>query len=146
MANVVTQNQREGQESPGLQVELLELSFGELAPRGAEFVASLYQRLFSMYPETELLFADMDMKEQENKLLNALVLVVDNLRKPDVLGPALKKLGQRHKELNIRQDHYPMFGAALLGTFEEFFGSKWTPELKLAWIEAYGAVVADMQA
>ena len=143
MVNVVTENQQDG---PGLQVELLEQSFSEVAPRGAEFAASFYQRLFSMYPETRVLFGNTDMKEQEIKLLNALVLVVRNLRKPDVLGPALKTLGKRHERLNVRQEHYPMVGAALLGTFEEFLGPKWTPELKLAWIEAYGAVVAGMQA
>jgi hypothetical protein len=37
------------------------------------------------------------MKEQKKKLLGALALVIQNLRKPDVLAVALKGLGQRHE-------------------------------------------------
>ena len=92
------------------------------------------------------LFKKVDMKKQRKKLLESLVLVVNNLRKPDVLGPALKNLGERHKELGAQEEHYAMVGEALLGTFEEYFEDDWTPELKSAWAGAYGAVVAGMTA
>jgi hemoglobin-like flavoprotein len=36
------------------------------------------------------------MKAQEKKLLNSLVLVVENLRNPEVLEPVLNALGARH--------------------------------------------------
>lgn len=146
MVNVSTEPQQGQQDAPALKFDLLEQSFSEVAPRGEEFVVSFYDRLFSMYPETKELFANTDMIDQRKKLLGALVLVVDNLRKPEVLGPALKTLGQRHRQMDVQQKHYPMVGAALLGTLQEFLGPKWTTELKNAWIEAYGAVVAGMVA
>ncbi|MCH7652915.1 MAG: flavohemoprotein [Chloroflexi bacterium] len=129
-----------------MKVELLEQSFAKVTPRGDEFVESFYNRLFDMYPEAKAMFAKTDMKIQKKKLLESLVLVVNNLRKPDVLGPALANLGKRHKELGAEQEHYAMVGEALLGTFEEYLEDDWTPELESAWTDAYAAVVAGMTA
>ena len=134
-------------ESAGeLNIELLEQSFAKLAPRGDEFVESFYDRLFDMYPEAKPMFAKTDMEKQRKKLLESLVMVVNNLRKPDVLGPALANLGERHKALGAQEEHYAMVGEALIGTFEEYFEDDWTPELKSAWEDAYDAVVAGMTA
>jgi hemoglobin-like flavoprotein len=127
-----------------LNVEFLEQSFAALAPRGEEFVAAFYDRLFSEHPVVKPMFADVDMKEQEKKLLDALALVVKNLRKPEVLAPALKTLGQRHRDIGAQSEHFPLVGGVLLKTFAQFMGKKWTPELEEAWGEAYGAVVAGM--
>ena len=127
-----------------MNIELLEQSFAELAPRGEEFVAAFYDRLFSENPAVKPMFADVDMKEQEKKLLGALALVVNNLRKPEALAPALKSLGQRHRDIGALPEHFPVVGGALLKTFAQFMGPKWTPELEKAWGDAYGAVVAGM--
>ena len=110
------------------------------------FLPATAERLFDMYPEAKPMFAKTDMKKQKKKFLESLVLVVNNLRKPDVLGPALANLGERHKELGAEIEHYDMVGEALLGNLEEYFEDDWTPELKSAWTDAYGAVVAGMTA
>ena len=49
-------------------------------------------------------------------------------------------------EAGVRPEHYPMVGEALLETFAEYLGDRWTPELKSAWAEAYGALAAGMSA
>lgn len=131
-------------DSGGLKIEMLESSFALVAPRGEELVAVFYDKLFSKHPEAKPFFENSDMGEQKKKLLQALVLVVNNLRKPDVLGPALKQLGQRHSALGVQPEHYPIVGGVLLETLGEFAGGAWTPELKQAWADAYGAVVAGM--
>ena len=100
--------------APGLNVELLEKSFKKIATKGEEFAAAFYDKLFSMYPESKAFFVDTDMKEQQKKLFSSLVLIVNNLRKPDVLGPVLKQLGERHRELHVKDEHYHMVGDALL--------------------------------
>ncbi len=84
------------------------------------------------------------MEEQGKKLFASLVLVVDALRKPEVLENALKGLGTRHVKYGVLPQHYPMVGGALLKTFEALLGSDWTPELKQAWIDAYGSVTQLM--
>src|SRR5215471_3388183 len=127
-----------------LQIELLETSFQAIAPRGEAFVTAFYERLFTRFPQTRAFFAATDMKEQKKKLLGALVLVIQNLRKPDVLGPALKGLGQRHDAYGVRPEHYPIVGAVLLDTFAAFLGERWTLERHAAWAQAYEAVCALM--
>src|SRR5260370_27394391 len=89
-----------------LQIELLETSFQEIAPRGEAFVTAFYERLFTRFPQTRAFFASTDMKEQRKKLLGALVLAIQNLRKPEGLKNALKGLGERHVHCGALPEHY----------------------------------------
>src|SRR6266566_3744968 len=98
-----------------LHIELLETSFQAIAPSGEAFVTAFYERLFTSFPQTRAFFASTDMKEQRKKLLGALALVIQNLRKPEVLTSALKGLGER-----------------------------WTPAYHDAWADAYEAICAIM--
>ncbi|MDJ0680756.1 MAG: globin family protein, partial [Xenococcaceae cyanobacterium MO_167.B52] len=109
-----------------LQVELLEQSFEAIKPQANEFVNSFYDNLFTANPEAKPLFKTTDMAEQKKKLLNSLVLVVDNLRKPDVLDDALRGLGARHVKYGALPEHYPLVGSALLTTFEQYLKEQWT--------------------
>jgi hemoglobin-like flavoprotein len=83
---------------------------------------------------------------QGKKLFASLVLVVDALRKPEVLEGALKGLGTRHVKYGVLPEHYPMVGGSLLKTFEAELGDEWTAEVKQAWVDAYGAVTQLMLA
>src|SRR5215472_5405011 len=127
-----------------LQIELLETSFQAIAPRGEAFVTAFYERLFTRYPQTRAFFASTNMKEQRKKLLGALALVIQNLRKPEVLTSALKGLGQRHVAYGVRPEHYPIVGTILLHTFADVLGDDWTPEYHDAWAQAYGAICSIM--
>src|SRR5262245_11710973 len=91
-----------------LPIDVLETSFQEITLQGEAFGAAFYERLFAQFPQTRAFFAATDMKEQKKKLLGALVLVIQNLRKPDALAPALKGLGQRHATYGVRPEHYPI--------------------------------------
>ena len=124
----------------GLQVELLEQSFAEIKPNANEFVASFYENLFTANPEAKPLFDTTDMEAQKKKLLSSLVLVVESLRKPEILDGALRGLGARHVKYGALPEHYPLVGSALLTTFGQYLGEKWTPEVKQAWTSAYGAI------
>ncbi|MGK7892600.1 MAG: globin family protein, partial [Xenococcus sp. (in: cyanobacteria)] len=121
-------------EEGGLQVELLEQSFEAIKPQANEFVTSFYENLFTANPEAKPLFQTTNMAEQKKKLLASLVLVVENLRKPDALDSALRGLGARHVKYGALPEHYPLVGSALLATFEQYLQEKWTPEVKQAWV------------
>ena len=123
-----------------LQVELLEQSFEAIKPQANEFVNSFYDNLFTANPEAKPLFKTTDMAEQKKKLLSSLVLVVENLRKPEVLDGALRGLGARHVKYGALPEHYPLVGSALLTTFAQYLKEEWTPEVKQAWVDAYGAI------
>lgn len=127
-----------------LQVELLEQSFEVIKPQADNFVHSFYENLFTAYPEVQILFAHTNMVEQREKLLESLILVVENLRMPNTLESPLRGLGARHVEYGVLPKYYPFVGNALLNTFEQYLGYKWTPELKQAWTDAYGVIVEIM--
>ena len=123
-----------------LKVEILEQSFESIKPNADEFVASFYDNLFTANPEAKPLFDHTNMATQKKKLLNSLVLVVENLREPEMLDSSLRGLGARHVKYGALPEHYPLVGGALLTTFEQYLQEKWTPEVKQAWIDAYGAI------
>ena len=127
-----------------LQIELLETSFQAIAPCGEAFVRTFYERLFTHFPQTRSFFASTDMQKQHKQLLGALALVIQNLRKPEVLTSALHGLGQRHVAYGVLPEHYPLVGAVLLETFADFLGERWTPAYHDAWAQAYEAVSATM--
>jgi hemoglobin-like flavoprotein len=128
----------------GLNVELLEQSFELVAPHGDKLVDTFYRNLFTDYPAVKPLFEDAEMKQQKTKLLASLKLVVDNLRKPDVLTAALESMGERHVAYGAEEDHYPAVGATLLKSLAEVAGDAWNDELEQAWADAYGAISAIM--
>src|SRR5260370_42071034 len=98
------------------------------------------ERLITRDPQTRAFFASTDMKKQRQKLLGALVLVIQNLRKPEVLTNALKGLGERHVHYGVLPEHYPIVGAILLETFSDFLGDRWTSGYPDAWVAAYEPV------
>jgi nitric oxide dioxygenase len=128
----------------GLNVELLQSSFDRVKPEASTFTARFYELIFTDYPALQPLFAHTDMAEQRQKLLQSLVLVIENLREPEVLDRSLKGLGTRHVKYGVLPAHYPPIGQCLIKALQETAGAAWTPEMQQAWIEAYGAVTALM--
>ena len=128
-----------------LDVAVLERSFARVKPRAGEFAADFYDALFTAHPETRPLFANADMAEQRKKLMDSLVLVIENLENPEVLTDALRRLGGRHAAYGVRDEHYGMVADALLATFAAHLGPEWTPEVKGAWVDAYDAVSGIMR-
>ncbi|MEG4166658.1 MULTISPECIES: globin domain-containing protein [unclassified Microcoleus] len=132
------------EKEPELAVEVLESSFEKIKARADEFTASFYENLFIAHPEFQPLFAHIDLKIQQKKLLNALVLVVENLRSPEALGPVLNALGGRHIGYGVIPKYYGPVGDALLMTFEQYLQEDWTPEVKRAWTDAYRTITGLM--
>ena len=97
-----------------LNTDLLKTSFDLLAKQKTEFSDLFYQNLFADYPQVKPLFAHTDMNEQAKKLFASLILVVENLSKPDTLTSALRGLGTRHVKYGVFPEHYPMVGGTRL--------------------------------
>ena len=127
-----------------LNVELLEQSFELVKPEADSLMDSFYNNLFTDYPAAKPLFTHTDMDKQKQQLKGALVMVVNNLRNPDVLTKSLQGLGARHVKYGALPEHYPLVGNSLLKALGQHAGSAWTPEVKEAWVDAYGAITALM--
>ena len=121
----------------------LETSFNLLAPRGPELIDRFYATLLSRYPEVRTLFPQ-DMKLQKMKLLSALVLVVESLRRPAQLNEVLLDMGKRHVAYGVKEEHYPYVRDTLLEVMREMAGKAWTPQLEKDWTDALNLVAETM--
>ena len=62
---------------------------------------------------------------------------IDNL---ESLLPAVKKIGEKHCDANIKPEHYPIVGSNLLGAIKEVLGDAATDEVLEAWGKAYEVI------
>ncbi len=127
-----------------LNVAVLSQSFECIKPEAREFAACFYTNLFADYPQVQPLFVNTNMAEQEKKLWTAIVLVIENLRQPDLLTNPLRGLGAGHVKYGVLPEHYPIVGKTLLKTFSSYLKADWTLEVEQAWTDAYGAIASLM--
>lgn len=102
-----------------------------------------YQHLFEIAPEVKPLFKG-DMKKQGAMLMSSIKLAVDNINKPEVLLPAIQKLGERHAQYRVQEDHYTTVGQALLWTLEQGLADAFTDDVKKAWAATYTTLACEM--
>ena len=124
-------------------IDLLRVSFAQLAPRDREVAAMFYDRLFECDPPMRRLFTGpMDM--QGAKLMSMLGAIVARIHDLDALAPMVGDLARRHVSYGVRPDHYQAMGEALAWTLEKALGPRFTPEIEAAWRRAYEALAGVM--
>ncbi|WP_018953819.1 methyl-accepting chemotaxis protein [Thioalkalivibrio sulfidiphilus] len=124
----------------GLAVDALERSFELLADQGEALVARFYARLFQDHPAVRRLFDNTTPAEQQRKLLAALKLVINNLRKPEALQKVLRELGARHQGYGALPAHYGAVATTLREVMAELAGDAWNEEFDNAWRSALTAI------
>jgi hemoglobin-like flavoprotein len=122
---------------------LVKETWRKVAPMADAAARLFYDRLFEIDATTRPLFMATDLAEQRGKLIQALTMVVQGLDHLEALVPSIADLGRRHAQFGVTDAHYDAVGAALLWTLEQGLGSGWTPEVKVAWTDAY-ALLADV--
>ncbi|WP_323135111.1 methyl-accepting chemotaxis protein [Methylophaga sp. OBS4] len=124
--------------------ELVEESFAELATQGEQIVVDFYQYLFSHYPELKPLFEGVSMAGQHKKLLASLVLLVQNLRNPQILNDYLQSLGARHQNYGVEAEDFDKVMTSLLAVLSMCAGDDWTDEVNTAWTNTLNTVTQIM--
>jgi nitric oxide dioxygenase len=127
------------------QIGLVQASFTKIAPMADTAASLFYGRLFEIAPEVEPLFKG-DIAEQGRKLMATLGVVVRGLTNLDAILPAARTLALRHVGYGVRPEHYGPVGEALVWTLERGLQADFTPELRDAWVTAYGALSGAMAA
>ncbi len=128
-----------------LNVQLLRDSFEQAKPIANEIADKFYELLWQDYPSSSELFNNIEMDKQKKALINSLVFIVDNLENGDELKDYLMKMGTRHLEYGVEEEHYEWVGASLLKSFSYFFGDDWSDDLNSQWLEAYQFIAQTMQ-
>jgi len=132
-------------ESPlGLDVETLESSFNLLAPQADELVRRFYDELFKRYPAVVPMFAHTNPVDQQKKLIAALKLVIENVRKPEALAPALTAMGERHQGYGALPEHYPAVASTLIDVMKDMAGDAWNDTIESAWTQALNVIAKVM--
>lgn len=122
---------------------LIRASLAVVEPQVEEVAVYFYAILFARYPAVRELFpANMDV--QRDRLLRALLRIVELVDDPESLTRFCSHLGRDHRKFGTQNAHYPAVGECLLETLSRFAGPAWTPEIAGAWERAYGAVADTM--
>jgi hemoglobin-like flavoprotein len=127
------------------QVKLVQDSFQKVVPIADTAATLFYDRLFVIAPQVRPLFPQ-DLTEQKKKLMQMLATAVTHLHEVEKIIPVVQGLGVRHAGYGVTEAHYEPVGAALLWTLEQGLGPVFTPEVKTAWVEAYGTLAGVMKA
>lgn len=126
------------------QVRLLRETFTAVEPMAVETGEMLYNRLFEIDPSLRPLFKG-DLKTQARMVMTAIGLAVAGLDRPDGLSDQVKALGSRHISYGVQPRDVNTFGAALIWALEQALGPAFTPEVKDAWVAAYGVLSVAMR-
>lgn len=126
------------------QIKLVQDSFELLEPTAEQAAELFYNRLFEIAPELRALFKG-DMPEQQKKLMATLKVAVASLKDPDRLVPAVRILGQRHKEYGVTDENYDTVAQALLWTLEQGLGEHFSDDVRDAWTAVYVLLATVMK-
>lgn len=126
------------------QIALVQDSFAKVVPIADAAAEIFYADLFESAPEVQPYFANSDMAEQGKKLMTTLGVVVRGLDNLDMVLPAARELAVRHVDYGVQAEDYGKVGASLIRTLEKGLGDAFAPDVKEAWLTAYGALSGVM--
>lgn len=127
------------------QVELVQISWSQVAPIAKQAAELFYGRLFELKPEYRSMFKG-DIEEQGKKLMTVLATVVQGLKNFDKLQGIVWQLGRRHVQYGVSNADYAPVAEALIWTLKQGLGDQFTAETEQAWVAAYTVLAGLMQA
>jgi hemoglobin-like flavoprotein len=126
-----------------VQIGHVRRSFALIEPIAPQAAALFYENLFTADPSLRKLF-EGNMHQQGERLMTMIGAAVDLLDQPDNLIPVLRKLGARHVNYGVRDEHYTTVGGALLKTLGQGLGAAYTDDVHAAWVALYRVVSHTM--
>lgn len=125
------------------QIQLVRTSFAKVLPIKAQAAVMFYDRLFEVAPQVRGMFPD-DVTAQGAKLMSAIGFVVAGLDRLESIIPQVQELGRKHAGYGVQDEHYAIVGDCLIWTLQLGLGPAFTPDVREAWIEAYGMLAEAM--
>ena len=125
------------------RIRLVQASWQQVLPIRDAAADLFYSRLFELAPDVRALFK-RDIHVQGAMLMRTLDTVVGALDRLDDVLPVARQLAVRHVGYGVRAEHYDVVGQALLWTLAQGLGASFTPAVRQAWSEAYGALAGVM--
>lgn len=132
-----------GQLLTAREIALVKASAAAVEPYAADLPRFFYATLFDRYPQVRELFP-VQMDVQHDRLLRALLLIVELVDDPANLVTFCTQLGRDHRKFGTVSAHYAAVGECLLATLEHYAGPAWTGEVAAAWTRAYNTAAQAM--
>ncbi|WP_449540249.1 NO-inducible flavohemoprotein [Ferdinandcohnia sp. Marseille-Q9671] len=125
-------------------IEIIKSTVPVLEKHGKDITTRFYQVMFSNHPELLNIFNHANQRQgrQQTALANTVYAAAANIDNLGAILPVVKQIGQKHRALGIKPEHYPIVGENLLAAIKDVLGDAATDEIINAWGEAYG-VIAD---
>jgi NAD(P)H-flavin reductase/hemoglobin-like flavoprotein len=124
---------------------LVKESFANLSADTDGVMEYFYARLFVRHPEMRSMFPHA-MHEHMERVFASLARIVWSIDSPDSLTAYLSDLGRGHRKFGVKDRHYQLFLAELVGTIRHFNGDGWTSQTQAAWEAALDRVASVMRA
>ncbi|MGW5733113.1 MULTISPECIES: globin domain-containing protein [Streptomyces] len=125
------------------ECDLIRRSLAVVEPQAQELTVYFYTILFVRHPGVRELFPE-NMDVQRDRLLRALLRIVDLVDSPENLARFCSRLGRDHRKFGALAGHYAAVGECLLATLARYAGPAWTPEIARAWQRAYATASETM--
>ena len=120
-------------------MDIIKSTVPALQSHGVEITTQFYKMMFANNPEVKPFF-NMDRQEngdQPKALAMTVLAAAKNIDNLESLLPVVKNIGQRHVEVGIQPEHYPIVGKNLLLAIKEVLKDAATDEIIDAWGKAY---------
>lgn len=122
--------------------EIIKSTVPALREHGVEITKTFYKNMFEQNPEVAPMF-DMARQrngEQPKALAMTVLAAAENIDNLENLLPAVQKIGVRHCDTGVKEEHYPIVGKHLLGAIKEVLKDGATDEVIDAWAKAYEVI------
>lgn len=117
-------------------IDTVKATIPVLQEHGVDITSRMYDLLFEKYPQTRALFKSAP-DDQPKILAAAVAAYAGNIDNLDALKDAVERMAAAHVRTNVKPEHYPMVGDAILTAMHDVLGEAATPEILEAWKEAY---------
>lgn len=127
------------------KLEIIKATLPVVKEHGEEITKAFYKRMFTNHPELKNIFnmTHQITGHQPKALADAVYGAAANIEDFSQIMPVLERIGEKHRSLQIKPEHYPIVGENLLGAIKEVLGDASTDEIVGAWADAYD-VISDV--
>lgn len=127
------------------KLEIIKATLPVVKEHGEEITKRFYKRMFKAHPELLNIFNQTHQitGHQPRALAEAVYGAAANIEDFSKIMPVLERIGEKHRSLQIKPEHYPIVGENLLSAIKEVLGDAATDKIIDAWADAYN-VIADV--
>lgn len=127
-----------------ISIKVARESFKELQSKELNFSDEFYKNLFEKYPESKILFHEVNDDKQRQLFLNSIDFILSNLENEERLAEYIQNLGHRHLSYGADEIHFDWVEDALMATLTSVLGDSWTPEIKDCWSDLFATIKGYM--